>query len=62
MANRKTKPLRKVSNRKIARNILKAKNGSNKIQNAWYDLQVKKYGFREYIALRISKKKRSFAM
>lgn len=35
------------SNRKLMRNILKARIGSNKIRMAWYRMQVNRYGEQE---------------
>ncbi len=40
---KKKKPLRRVLNRKIARNILKNRNGNNKIQESWQKCQIQKY-------------------
>lgn len=35
--------------RKIQRNFLKKVQGNNKINKAWRDFQVKKYGLQQYI-------------
>jgi hypothetical protein len=59
MANHYTNPLRKVSNRKIMRNQLKAQAGSNHIKDAWKNSQIKKYGFVEYIKMRFAKTSRN---
>jgi len=48
-------PLIKVTNRKISRNRLKRAQGNNKIQKAWRKAQIKLYGFKGYIALRVLK-------
>jgi hypothetical protein len=40
---------RVVYTRKIARNILKAKQGSNKIRNLWRSFQIKRYGFKVWL-------------
>lgn len=48
-----------VYNRKFARNMLKKRIGSNRIQKAWKDYQIKKYGLKEYINMRFVKVARS---
>jgi hypothetical protein len=48
-------PLIKVTNRKISRNKLKRVQDNNKIQKAWRRAQIKLYGFKGYIALRVFK-------
>jgi hypothetical protein len=40
---------RMVYIRKIARNILKAKQGSNKIRNLWRSFQIKRYGIKAWL-------------
>jgi hypothetical protein len=35
-----------MSERKIMRNILKRKLGHNRIQEAWHEYQLKRYGFK----------------
>ena len=59
MANHKTNPSRAVANRKIMRNQLRAQAGSNHIQDAWKNSQIKKYGFVEYIRMRFAKTSRN---
>jgi hypothetical protein len=50
---------RLVLTRKIARNRQKLQLGTNKIQKAWQKIQVKRLGgIKQYIAMRISKKRR----
>lgn len=54
--NHKNKqPVIPVYNRKIARNRLKKAYGNNKITKAWKSIQIKKYGLKKYIAIRLSK-------
>lgn len=48
-------PVTPVYNRKIARHQLKNMQGSNKISKAWERIQIGKYGFKQYIAMRLSK-------
>ena len=55
MANKKVKSVIPVTNRKISRNRLKRTHGNNKIQKAWRKAQIKLYGFKGYIALRVLK-------
>jgi hypothetical protein len=43
MANHYTNPLRKVTNRKIARNMLKTRIGSNRINESWRNIQIARY-------------------
>lgn len=45
MANKKNnEPVKTVYNRRILRNMLKKKVGSNKIQKAWHYLQTTEWG------------------
>jgi hypothetical protein len=60
MANKKG--LRKivfVHSRKAARNQLKQKIGSNRIQKAWKNHQINKYSIKEYIKMRYEKTARN---
>jgi hypothetical protein len=47
------KPERKVSNRKILRNILKKQLGTNKISEAWEKCQKSKYGEEKALKLKL---------
>jgi truncated hemoglobin YjbI len=51
MANKKTKPLIVVDDRKIRRQRLKNAVGHNRIRQAWRNEQIKRYGFKEWFFL-----------
>ena len=53
--HRNPQPVIPVTNRKIARNRLKNAADSNRIQKAWRRAQIKLYGFKKYIAIRLFK-------
>lgn len=56
MANKKNPPeITPVYNRKFTRNMLKKRIGSNEIQKAWRSLQIRRYGFKDYIIMRFAK-------
>lgn len=59
LRNGRKHPQRGCITRKISRNRLKNKIGSNKIQRAWQRLQIKALGgIKQYIIMRIQKKPR----
>lgn len=53
--NYNSQPVKPVTCRKISRNRLKNANGNNRIQKAWRKAQIKLYGFKMYIAMRLFK-------
>ena len=50
--HRNPQPVIPVYCRKIARNKLKIAHGNSKIQQAWRKVQIKLYGFKQYLAMR----------
>jgi len=42
---------RPVMDRKIARNLLKMRTRNNNIREAWFNMQIRKYGPQKYMAI-----------
>jgi hypothetical protein len=48
------KPERRVMTRQIARNIMKREIKSNKIQNPWLNMQIKRFEFIPWFKMRVA--------